>query len=37
MKTYRTVAYIALAIGVVLAVAIVVDDLAHGRTPDVSW
>ena len=37
VKTYRTVAYIALAIGVVLAVAIVIDDLSHGRTPDVSW
>jgi len=37
IKTYRTVAYIALAIGVVLAVAIVVDDLSHGRTPNVSW
>jgi hypothetical protein len=37
VKTIKTWVYIALGIGIVLATLIVVDDLSHGRTPDVSW
>ena len=37
IKTIRTWVYIALGIGIVLATLIVIDDLSHGRTPDISW
>ena len=36
VKTYKTWAYIALGLGIVLATLIVIDDLSHGRTPDIS-
>lgn len=37
IKTIKTWVYIALGIGIVLATLIVIDDLSHGRTPDISW
>jgi hypothetical protein len=37
VKTQKTWLYIALGIGILLAGAIVIDDLSHGRMPDVSW
>jgi len=37
VRTIKTWVYIALAIGIVLATLIVIDDLNKGRTPDISW
>lgn len=37
VKTIKTWVYIALGVGIVLATLIVIDDISHGRTPDISY